>query len=232
VSIKIRRANERGFANHGWLKSYHTFSFGDYHDPDYMGFRSLRVINEDSVAAAEGFGSHPHQDMEIITYVLKGSLAHKDSMGNQKNINAGDIQKMTAGSGVIHSEFNADSKNAVHFFQIWILPNKRGLAPSYQQTTIQKSFQQGLLLILSDRTSSDALLIQQDAQVFLGRFKAGEVHSYNIKPKRGIWFQMITGRLRVDSLELNDSDAIAVEHESVLSIQILKDSEFLLFDLV
>ncbi len=231
MTIKIRRADDRGFADHGWLKSYHTFSFADYHDPAYMGFRSLRVINEDSIAGGMGFGPHPHQDMEIITYVLEGALTHKDSMGHQEEINAGDIQKMSAGTGVTHSEFNADPKKTVHLFQIWILPNKRGIAPAYQQTTIQNSFKDGVLLIAGDKKKADTVSLQQDAQVFIGRFKAGVRHSYNIKPKRGVWLQMITGQAVVNEQELNDSDAVAVENESVLAIKILKDSEFLLFDL-
>ncbi len=231
MAIKIRRADNRGFTDHGWLKSYHTFSFADYHDPAYMGFRILRVINEDYVAGGGGFGSHPHQDMEIITYVLDGTLAHKDNMGHQENIITGDIQKMSAGTGVTHSEFNADPKKTVHFFQIWILPNKRGIAPAYQQTTIRKSFKDGLLLIASDNKGSETISLQQDAQIFLGRFKAGGRHSYRIKPKRGVWLQMITGHVVVNEQELNDSDAVAVENESALAIKTLKDSEFLLFDL-
>ena len=178
-----------------------------------------------------GFGSHPHQDMEIITYVLEGTLAHKDSMGYQESINTGDIQKMSAGTGVTHSEFNADSKKTVHFFQIWILPNKRGIAPVYQQTTIRKSFKDGLLLIGNYSKTVDTIFLQQDAQIFIGRLKAGGRHSYSIKPKRGVWLQMITGHVVVNEQELNGSDAVAVENESILAIKTMKNSEFLLFDL-
>lgn len=231
MAIKIRRAKDRGFSDHGWLKSYHTFSFADYHDPAHMGFRSLRVINEDYVLGGRGFASHPHQDMEIITYVLNGSLAHKDSMGHQGNINAGDIQKMSAGTGVMHSEFNADPKKMVHLFQIWILPDKQGIVPAYQQTSLQRSFKDGFWLIASDHESADTVFLQQDAQVFVGRFKAGGKHLYSIKRKRGIWLQMTTGHVFVNDQELFDSDAVAVENEGVLAIKILKDSEFLLFDL-
>jgi len=231
MAVKMRRALDRGSADHGWLKSYHTFSFADYHDPEYMGFRSLRVINEDYIAGGKGFGAHPHQDMEIITYVIDGTLAHKDSMGHQENIMAGDVQKMSAGAGVIHSEFNAQEKKAVHLFQIWILPDKRGIPPAYQQITVRKSFKEGLLLIAADQKSADTVFLQQDAQVFIGRFKAATEHSYNIKPKRGVWLQMTAGQLVLNQQELNDSDAAAVEDESSLTIRMLKDSEFLLFDL-
>jgi len=182
MAIIIRRADTRGFTDLGWLKSHHTFSFGDYHDPAHMGFRSLRVINEDHVAGGRGFDSHPHRDMEIITFVLSGTLAHKDSMGHQKNINTGDIQKMSAGTGVIHSEYNAELKKDVHFFQIWIVPNKTGISPAYQQITVQKSFKEGFLLVGSCNKSIDTIFLQQDAQVCIGRFKAGEKHSRCIKP--------------------------------------------------
>ena len=231
MSIKIRRSEERGFVDHGWLKSYHTFSFADYHDPAYMGFRTLRVINEDYIAGGRGFGAHPHQDMEIITYVLDGVLAHKDSMGNQENINTGEIQKMSAGTGVVHSEFNADPKKTVHLFQIWILPNKRGFKPAYQQASIPTLFNDGLRLIASQGQNDETILLHQDAQLYLGRFKAGRIYSYDLKPKHGVWLQMITGSVRVNEQQLNDSDAAGIENESVLTIKISKDSEFLLFDL-
>lgn len=232
MSIKIRRSIDRGFTDHGWLKSHHTFSFADYYDPAYMGFRSLSVINEDYVAGGGGFGSHPHQDMEIITYVLEGALTHKDSMGHEEKINGGDIQKMSAGTGVTHSEFNSDPEKTVHFLQIWITPNKRGIPPAYHQTTLPKSFKEGLLLIASDHKSANKVFLQQEAQVFIGRFKAKDRHSYYIKPNRGVWLQMITGQVVANEQELNDSDAIAVENEPELAIKIFKDSEFLLFDLV
>ncbi len=229
MTIKIRRAQDRGFADHGWLKSHHTFSFADYHDPAQMGFRTLRVINEDFVLGGRGFGSHPHQDMEILTYVLEGTLAHKDSMGHQGNIKAGDIQKMSAGTGVTHSEFNAHPQETVHLFQIWILPNKRGIPPAYCQTTLQGPVKDNLLLIASGQKSENTVFLQQDAQVFIGRFKAGAKCSYNIIPKRGIWLQVTTGQILVNEQELFNSDAAAVENESVLTLKMLKDSEFLLF---
>ncbi len=232
MSINLHRAQDRGHADHGWLKSYHTFSFADYHDPAHMNFRSLRVINEDYISGGMGFGAHPHQDMEIITYVLEGTLAHKDSMGHQENINAGDVQKMSAGSGVTHSEFNADLKKTVHLFQIWILPNKRGITPAYHQITVPKSFKDGLLLIAGDKKASEMLPLQQDAQVFIGRFKAGMTYAYSIKPKRGVWLQMTCGHLTVQTQALNNSDAVAVQNESGFAIKTMKDSEFLLFDLV
>ena len=231
MSFKMRLSDERGYANHGWLKSYHTFSFADYHDPAHMGFRSLRVINEDYIAGGKGFGSHPHQDMEIITYVLDGVLAHKDSMGHQEKILAGDIQKMSAGPGIVHSEFNADPQKTVHLFQIWIQPNKRGIAPAYQQISIPPSFKDGLRLIAGEEKGAKTIPLQQNARLYLGRFKAGSQHSYSIQPKRGIWLQMITGQAEINKLELNDSDALAIENETSFNINIIKDCEFLLFDL-
>lgn len=231
LNFKIRRAEDRGFTDHGWLKSYHTFSFADYHDPAYMEFRSLRVINEDYVVGGKGFGAHSHQDMEIITYVLEGTLTHKDSMGHQENINAGEIQKMSAGTGVTHSEFNADQEKTVHLFQIWILPDKQGIPPAYQQITLQKSLKNGLLLFASNHENVDSILLQQDAHVYVGRFKEGAEHTYNIKPKRGIWLQMTKGHVLVKGQELFNSDAVGVEDEGALNIKILKRSEFLLFDL-
>lgn len=231
MAITVRLADDRGHADHGWLKSWHTFSFADYQDPAHMGFRSLRVINEDYIDGGMGFGAHPHRDMEIITYVLDGTLAHQDSMGHQKNINVGDVQKMSAGTGVTHSEFNADAKKTVHLFQIWITPDKRGIPPSYQQITLPKSFKDGLLLIASDKKVADTVPLQQDAQVFIGRLKAGATHSYTIKPKRGVWLQMTAGHVTVNGQELNNSDAAAMEQESDLAIKAVKNSEFLLFDL-
>ena len=231
MAIKIRRYSDRGFADHGWLKSFHTFSFADYFDPAFMGFRTLRVINEDYISGGMGFGTHPHKDMEIITYVLEGSLTHKDSMGNQENINAGDIQKMSAGTGVKHSEFNADPQKSVHLFQIWIQPNKTGIAPAYQQTTLPKSFKESLLLIAGPLKSAGVISLEQDAKVYIGRFKSGDSYSYTIGPKRAVWLQMITGHIRVNDQELKDSDAAAIENESGLTISIQNDSEFILFDL-
>ncbi len=178
-----------------------------------------------------GFGSHPHQNMETITYVLEGTLAHKNGTGHQENINARDIQKMSAGTGVMRSEFNTDIKKAVHIFQIWILPNKRGVPPEYQQTTIQKFLKDGLLLIASSQKGADTIFLQQDAQVFIGCFKTAAKYSYNIKPKRGLWLQMTAGHTVVNEQELNASDAAAVENEPALTIKTLKDSKFLLFDL-
>jgi redox-sensitive bicupin YhaK (pirin superfamily) len=169
--------------------------------------------------------------MEIITYVLEGTLTHKDSMGHQGNIKAGDIQKMSAGTGVTHSEFNADPQKTVHLFQIWVQPNSRGIAPAYQQITLQGSFKNGLLLVASEHKNADTVFLQQDAQIYIGRFKAGARHLYHVKPKRGLWLQMAAGHTVVNEQELNNSDALAVENEPVLTIKMLKDSEFILFDL-
>lgn len=228
MSVTIRRAKDRGHAAHGWLESWHTFSFADYYDPGHMAFRSLRVINEDFIAGGMGFGEHPHKDMEIITYVLEGTLAHRDSMGHQENIKAGDVQKMSAGAGVTHSEFNADPKKRVHLFQIWIMPDKRGIEPAYSQMTLPDF--SGLRLI-AGKKAKDVLPLQQDAQLFIGRFKAGETHTYTIKPNRGVWLQMTKGHLAANGQVLQGSDAAAIENESSLNLTMAKDSEFLLFDL-
>lgn len=221
--IVTRKSQDRGHAQHGWLDSYHSFSFADYHDPEWMGFRTLRVINEDRVAPAQGFGSHPHRDMEIITYVLSGQLKHKDSMGNEGNINPGEIQKMSAGTGVTHSEFNASSTNEVHLLQIWITPDTKGLQPAYEQN----------LLPVDQKNSFFAfpVTIHQDAKIFRGQVSKGNELSYEINKERGAWVQIISGSLSINDNPLESGDAALVEKETCLRFTTLKECEFLLFDL-
>ena len=183
--ITIRKSQDRGHAQHGWLDSFHSFSFADYYDPQWMGFRSLRVINEDRVAAAQGFGSHPHKDMEIITYVLSGQVKHKDSMGNEGIINPGEVQKMSAGTGVVHSEFNASSKKEVHLLQIWIIPDTKGLAPAYEQNLLPEDQKDSLVVF--------PVNIHQDAKIFRGRLSKGHELVHKLSKGRGAWVQVISG---------------------------------------
>lgn len=182
--ITIRKSQDRGHAEHGWLDSYHSFSFADYYDPKWMAFRSLRVINEDIIAAGQGFGSHPHKDMEIITYVLSGQLKHKDSMGNEGVIKPGEVQKMSAGTGVVHSEFNASSKIEAHLLQIWIMPDTKNLKPAYEQDLLPVDQQDSLVAF--------PVTIHQDAKLFRGRLSKGKELSYTLNKERGAWVQMIS----------------------------------------
>jgi quercetin 2,3-dioxygenase len=221
--IVIRKSQDRGHAQHGWLDSYHSFSFADYHDPKWMGFRSLRVINEDRVAPAQGFGSHPHKDMEIITYVLSGQLKHKDSMGNEGIINPGEVQKMSAGTGVVHSEFNASAKKEVHLLQIWIMPDAKGLAPAYEQDLLPVDQQNSLFAF--------PVTIHQDGQVFRGRLSKGHSLSYELGKERGSWVQMISGSLSINMNSLEEGDAALIEKEVKLQFTTSSNCEFLLFDL-
>lgn len=219
--ITIRKSKDRGHATHGWLESYHTFSFADYFDPRFNSFRSLRVINEDWIAAAEGFGSHPHKDMEILTYVIEGELEHKDSMGNEGIIKAGDVQKMSAGSGVVHSEFNASQTAQVHLLQIWILPAEKGIKPSYQQMSLP-TLKDGLSLI--------PISFVQDILIYLG-FLNGSHASYVLKPGRAGWIQVVKGELDLNGHILRAGDAAAIEDEAKVNFKSSQLSEFLLFDL-
>lgn len=192
--ICLRKSNDRGRADHGWLKSRHTFSFADYHDPDFMGFRTLRVINEDHIQGGKGFGTHPHRDMEIISYVASGALEHKDSMGNSTVILPGEVQRMSAGTGVRHSEFNPDPNHEVHLFQIWILPEKTGIPPSYGQKSFELELNNNdLVLVVSKDGRDGSLSMNQDADVYVSRLKPGRKFSLQIRSGRGIWAQMING---------------------------------------
>jgi len=221
--ITIRKSQDRGHAQHGWLDSYHSFSFADYYDPKWMGFRTLRVINEDRVAPAQGFGSHPHKDMEIITYVLSGQVKHKDSMGNEGTIKPGEIQKMSAGTGVMHSEFNASSKEEVHFLQIWIMPDTKDLKPGYEQNLLPVDQQDSLFAF--------PITIHQDVKIFRGRLSRGHELSYKVNKDRGTWVQMIWGSLSINGNPLEQGDAALIEKETNLQFSSQNNSEFLLFDL-
>ncbi len=230
--ITIRRSNERGRANHGWLDSRHTFSFADYYDPAHMGFRSLRVINEDHIAAGGGFPSHPHRDMEIFSYVLSGALAHKDSMGNGRNLTAGQVQLMSAGTGVMHSEFNPSPTEPVHILQIWIQPSRRALTPRYTEwhPTPERDAEAKVLIISHDGRD-DSATIAQDADIFRLRLKSGDSTAHALIPGRGAWLQVMRGAVTVNNHALETGDAASVEGESELAITSTQDAEALLFDL-
>lgn len=230
--LTIRRAPDRGHANHGWLDSSHTFSFADYHDPEHMGFRALRVINEDRVQPGRGFGTHPHRDMEIISYVLDGGLEHRDSMGNGSVIRPGDVQRMSAGTGVAHSEFNASKTEPVHFLQIWLLPRARGLAPGYEQKTFARAEQDGRLRLVASPDGRDgSVTIHTDASLSAGRFTAGQSAELALAPDRHGWVHVARGKVRVNGHELAAGDALALSQESAVRIEGIADGEVLVFDL-
>lgn len=231
--ITLRKSNDRGHANHGWLDSRHTFSFGDYHDPHHMGFSVLRVINEDRVRPAQGFGTHPHQNMEIISYVLEGELEHKDSMGNGSVIRAGDVQHMSAGSGVTHSEFNPSKVSEVHFLQIWIRPNRMNVTPRYAQKNFNSVLSSGkLTLIASESGDLGSIPIYQDARLFGARFEAGQSGEMRYAPGRRGWLQLVSGSLEANGLSLSPGDGAAIESEELLNLRATaSQTEFLLFDL-
>lgn len=230
--IQIRPSNERGGGDYGWLNTRHTFSFDQYHDPNWMGFRALRVINEDIVAPGGSFPMHPHRDMEIITYVLQGSLAHKDSMGNGSIIRPGDSQRMSAGTGVRHSEANPSTKGTVHLLQIWIKPDKKGHAPEYEQ----KSFPQGqkrgrFRLIASPDGAEDSVRIHQDAKLYVAELDACEQLTHNLATGRFGWLQVARGNVELNGKSLKQGDGAGISDERLLSVRASKDAEVLLFDL-
>jgi hypothetical protein len=230
--IVKRPAAERGHFDHGWLDTSHTFSFADYHDPVHMGFRALRVINEDRVAAGRGFGAHSHRDMEIITYVLDGALAHADSMGNRSTIVPGDVQRMSAGTGITHSEFNARRDEAVHFLQIWLLPDRRGLAPGYEQKAIPEAEERGTLRLVASRDGREGTVtIHQDVDLYASRLEPGERVKHALADGRHAWLQMVRGRIELNGTALAAGDGAAVSGESGLEMQALEPAHFLLFDL-
>ena len=233
--INIRKSQERGHADHGWLDTYHTFSFGDYYDPGHMGFRSLRVINEDIVAPGQGFGTHPHRDMEIVTYVLQGALEHKDSMGTGSVIRPGDVQRMSAGTGVTHSEFNPSRNEPVHLLQIWLLPERKGLAPSYEQKSFTGNGSgnsgDSLALLASHDGDAGSVSIHQDAKIYAVRLGDGQSIEHEIDSSRYAWIQLVRGRMNVNGVQLELGDAAAISDERLLTIQATGDSEALLFDL-
>jgi redox-sensitive bicupin YhaK (pirin superfamily) len=230
--ITLRKAQDRGHAQHGWLDSWHSFSFGDYYDPKHMGFRSLRVINEDRVAPGQGFPTHSHRDMEIVTYVLDGALEHKDSMGNGSVMKPGDVQRMTAGTGVGHSEFNASRTEPVHFLQIWLLPESRNLTPGYEQKHFSKQDRQGNLRVVASREGAGgAVQVHQDVTLLAGIFAAGESASYSLAAGRHAFLHVARGRISVNGYELAAGDALQASDEAALSLSGASDAEVLLFDL-
>ncbi|MGE3609497.1 MAG: pirin family protein [Bacteriovoracaceae bacterium] len=231
--LQIRKSNERGHANHGWLKSQHTFSFADYYDPKHMGFKSLRVINEDYIAVDSGFGFHPHRDMEIITYVVHGALEHKDSMGNTAIVKPGEVQRMSAGKGVVHSEYNSGTSEETHLFQIWILPNELGGQPGYDQKSFESELSSNKLVhVVSKDGSNGTISIKQDADMYISKLKTSEDLVFKIRPGRGVWIQVINGKLDINDSIIQKGDALSAINEETLKIQALENSEFILFDLI
>lgn len=229
---EIRRSSERGYADHGWLKSFHTFSFADYFDPKHVEFGPLRVINEDRVQPGAGFGTHGHRDMEIISYVLSGELAHKDSMGNGSTIRPGDVQRMSAGSGVRHSEFNPSSREGVHFLQIWIQPDRHGIEPSYEEKRFPIHEKRGHLRIIASPDQADgSVLIHQDARVYAGLFEGAETATLNVKPERRIYVHVARGSVTADDVVLNAGDALKLTETDSLVLKEGSEAEVLVFDL-
>ena len=230
--ITIRRSEERGHINHGWLDTYHTFSFDKYYDPRHMSFGSLRVINEDRVAAGHGFPTHSHRDMEIITYILEGGLAHQDSMGNGSIIKPGEVQRMTAGTGVAHSEANPSADEAVHLLQIWIIPNARGLTPGYEQKMFSDESKQGkLALIASQNGREGSVTINQDADVYASKLDAGQNVTHTTAGGRKVWIQVARGSVSVNEVDLQQGDGAALTDETTVTVEGNEPAEILLFDM-
>ncbi len=230
--LTVRKSNDRGFANHGWLKSFHSFSFADYHDPAHMGFGPLRVINEDRVAPGQGFGTHGHRDMEIISYVLAGALEHKDSMGNGSVLNYGNVQRMSAGTGVRHSEFNHSAEKEVHFLQIWIEPNAIGIPPGYEEKIFSQESKFGQLRLIASSDGRDgSVLIHQDAKVYATIIQGGDNIEYKIATSRTIYIHIASGHLVVNGMELSAGDALKMTNENLVTMGQTNNAELLLFDL-
>ena len=230
--LTVRPAAERGHAHHGWLDSRHTFSFADYHDPQQMGFRALRVINEDRVQPGRGFGTHHHEDMEIITFVIEGALAHQDSLGNGATIRPGEVQRMSAGTGIDHSEFNHSTEAVVHFLQIWILPERRGLAPGYEQRTYPLDQRGNELLLVASRDGRDgSVTVHQDVAIFAGQLAAGARVDHAIEAGRHAWLQVARGSALVNGRRVAAGDGLAASDETQLEISTVTACELLLFDL-
>jgi redox-sensitive bicupin YhaK (pirin superfamily) len=231
-TIELRRAGERGHANYGWLDTWHTFSFDTYYDPEHMGFRALRVINEDRVEPGQGFGMHGHRDMEIITYVLEGALEHRDSLGTGSVLRPGEFQRMSAGTGIRHSEFNPSTAEPVHLYQIWLLPNRQGLPPSYEQKIFPEDERRGCLqLVAAPDAQNGSLLIHQDAKVFLSTLDTDQEVRHELQPNRHAWLQVLRGAVELNGCTLVTSDGAAVSGETGLSIRANELSEVMLFDL-
>jgi redox-sensitive bicupin YhaK (pirin superfamily) len=232
--VKIRKSNERGHTNLGWLDSYHTFSFGDYLDPDHMGFHKLRVINEDTVKGGTGFGSHPHRDMEIITYLLDGSLEHKDSIGNGSVIRKGDVQRMSAGTGIVHSEYNHSESEPVHLLQIWILPKEKGIKPSYEQRSIDPNSIKGNLSLVATgerNKKNEALYLNQDVDIYLSSLEMGQEVKHIAEADHHLWVQAIRGSLILNGKNLEQGDGASIQNEGETIISTNDSAEFLLFDM-
>jgi redox-sensitive bicupin YhaK (pirin superfamily) len=230
--MRIRKAAERGRFNHGWLDTYHTFSFGDYYDPANMGFRALQVINDDRVEPGQGFGMHGHRDMEIVTYVLEGALAHKDSMGNGSIIKAGELQRMTAGTGIRHSEFNPSDKEGVHLYQIWLLPERKGLNPSYEELALGEEEKLGRFrLVAAPDGANGSMTIHQDARLYLAALLPGQAVAHGIEQGRAAWLQVLQGSVNVLGNDLSAGDSVAITDENTVAVQAAVPSEVLLFDL-
>ncbi len=230
--IEVRKADDRGIANFGWLDSRHTFSFGHYHDPRHMGFGPLLVINEDKVTPAKGFGTHGHRDMEIISYVLDGELAHKDSMGNGSVLRYGDVQRMSAGTGVMHSEFNHSSDKQVHFLQIWIQPSVQGIPPSYEEKHFDTTSKAGKLrLIASPNGEQGSVTIHQDAKLYASILQASQEITHKLAAGRSAYLHLIRGKIKANGMVLHTGDALKIQAETLITINEAEDAELLLFDL-
>ena len=231
MNMKIRKANERGHADHGWLNARHSFSFAGYYDPAHMSFRSLRVINDDTVAPGGGFGMHPHRDMEIITYILSGALEHKDSMGNGRVIRTGEVQYMAAGTGVQHSEFNPSEKEAVHLLQIWIQPDKKNAKPRYEEKSLVNAKTGVLHLVASKAGRDKSIAINQDADLFLAKLNPGESVAHSLRSQRNAWIHIAEGEVKLNGHVLNAGDAAAVSEAGELKLTANERAQVLVFDL-
>ncbi len=230
--MTVRKAQDRGPFDHGWLRTQHTFSFGDYRDPEHMRFRSLRVMNEDHVAPGQGFGMHPHRDMEIVTYVLSGALEHQDSMGHGEVLRPGELQRMSAGTGIQHSEFNPSPTEPVHLYQIWLLPNQRGITPSYEQKAFAAAEKAGRLRVVASPDGRDgSLTINQDAKIFLSTLAANQQVAHELEAGRHAWLQVLRGEIDLRGQGLVAGDGVAISDEQRLTIQATAPSEVMLFDL-
>ena len=232
--MNIRHSKDRGHANFGWLNAKHSFSFASYYDPNHMGFSDLRVINEDRIAPSKGFGTHSHKDMEIVTYVLAGELEHKDSIGNGSIIRVGDVQRMSAGSGIAHSEFNASAVTPVHLLQIWIEPNRFGIEPSYEQKNFSDEQKRGQLkLVASNDGRNDSMTIHQDASLYVSILENDDRLTYDVAENRAVWLQVVKGKLKINDRMVETGDGVSISEENAMSIVgVENESEFLLFDLI
>jgi len=230
--LEVRKSAERGYADHGWLKSFHSFSFAGYHDPEFVSFGALRVINEDRIAAGSGFGTHSHSDMEIISYVLEGELAHRDSMGNGSTIVPGDVQRMSAGSGILHSEFNHSKTGVTHFLQIWIQPSVRGIAPSYEQKHFDADSRRGRLRLIASSDGRDgSVLVHQDVSLYAALLDGTEHAAHALAAGRRAYVHVARGKVRVNGTELEAGDALKVSDIALVGLEAGRGAEVLLFDL-